>query len=330
MKFKREEIEPVLQESENEQRVQSGLAEEMKVYQNNEVIKEGETVYIDMDMLRPNGKNMYNISQIEKLSDLIRLSGGILQNIIVLPADPDGYYTITTGERRWRAAKLLKEQGLYPEKFDGKVPCMIRGLDDIDLPLSQEMKEKFAILTTNQYRDKSDGEKMMEMQEWRNIIAALRAAGAEYLPLHLTDGEQVKIKGIPTRELLAGQLGISTGQVSRMENVEKKGSSQLINMLLNDSLDLSAAEEIIRVDEQKQNAVLRQLKKKQKNPDSKITKIEVKKQVEKKLEKIYLERETVSRELEVIVSSMKDTITLSESEYKTYQKWIKQMKKILL
>lgn len=327
MKFKREETKPALQKLGIEQTVRT---EEPAVLQDSGEFSEGETVYIDMDMLRPNSKNMYSMSQIEKLSDLIKLSGGILQNIIVLPADQEGYYTITTGERRWRAAKLLQEKGLYPERFGGKVPCTIRGLDNIDLPLSQEMKERFAILTTNQYRDKSDGEKMMEMQEWRKIIDELRAAGAEYLPLHLTEGEPVKIKGVSTRELVAGQLGVSTGQVSRMENVEKKGSPQLINMLLSDSMNLSAAEEMIRVDERKQDAVLRQLKKKQDDPDRKITKIEVKKQVEKKLEKIYLERETVSRELEVIVSGMKDTAALTESEYKTYQKLIKQLKKILL
>lgn len=323
MKFKREEDKVALQ---NVVQTENVVEDKKEQIESNRTVKDGETVYLDMDKLRPNSNNMYSMTQIEKLGDLIKLSGGILQNIIVLPEDEEGYYTITTGERRWRAARLLQEKGLYPEKFEGKVPCTIRSLDDIDLPIGKEMKEQFAILTTNQYRDKSDGEKMMEMQEWKKIIAALREAGAEYLPMHLTDGEQVKIKGTPTRELLAGQLGVSTGQIARMETVEKKGSPQLLDMLMNDSMDLSAAEEMLRLNEQEQNETLRQLKRKQRN---KITKTEVKAQVEKKLEKKQLDRNTVQDELESITNNMRDTVTLTDSEYKNYTKLIDQLKKIL-
>ena len=325
MKFKREEDRGATQES-----VQTGsIADDKKEeLERNGTVTEGETVYIDMDKLRPNSNNMYSMSQIEKLGDLIKLSGGILQNIIVLPADEEGVYTITTGERRWRAARLLRDKRLYPEKFEGKVPCTIRGLDDIDLPIGKEMKERFAILTTNQYRDKTDGEKMMEMQEWKKIIEALRSAGAEYLPMHLTDGEQVKIKGTPTRDLLAGQLGVSTGQIARMETVEKKGSPQLLNMLMKDTLDLSAAEEMLRLNEQEQNKTLRQLKRKQQDSE-KITKAEVKAQVEKRLEKKQLDRNTVHVELENITNHMSDMITLTDSEYKNYTKLIDKLKKIL-
>lgn len=297
-------------------------------FESNGTATEGGTVYLDMDKLRPNSKNMYSMSQIEKLGDLIKLSGGILQNIIVLPADEEGYYTITTGERRWRAARLLKEKGMYPEKFDGKVPCTIRGLDDIDLPISKEMKEQFAILTTNQYRDKTDGEKMMEMQAWKQIIDELRSAGAEYLPMHLTDGEQVKIKGTSTRELLAGQLGVSTGHVSRMEAVEKKGSPQLLDMLMNDMLDLSAAEEMLRLNEQEQKKTLQQLRRKYGDRE-KITKAEVKVQVEKKLEKKQLDKEAVRLELQEIAEQMDESIILTDSEYKNYTKLLDRLKKIL-
>ena len=73
------------------------------------------TVYIDMDHLRPNKRNEYKMTDIENLSAMIKLSGGILQNLIVRPDEEEGYYIITTGERRWRAARLLRDQGEYPE-----------------------------------------------------------------------------------------------------------------------------------------------------------------------------------------------------------------------
>ena len=50
-----------------------------------------ETVYIDMDRLRPNSKNEYKMSEIEKLSSMIKQAGGIWQNHIVKTADSHGY-----------------------------------------------------------------------------------------------------------------------------------------------------------------------------------------------------------------------------------------------
>ena len=64
------------------------------------------TDYIDMDKLQPNEMNHYQTEKIEELAEAIKLAGGILQNIIVKPEDENGMYTITTGERRWRACLL--------------------------------------------------------------------------------------------------------------------------------------------------------------------------------------------------------------------------------
>ena len=40
--------------------------------------------------------------------------------MIVKPQNEDGYYVLTTGERRWRAACLLRDRGEYPESIRGK------------------------------------------------------------------------------------------------------------------------------------------------------------------------------------------------------------------
>ena len=61
----------------------------------------------------------------------------------------------------------------------------------------------------------------------------------------------------------------------------------------------------------------------------KITKTEVKAQVEKKLEKKQLDRNTVQAELEKITNNMADTVTLTDSEYKSYTKLVDKLKKIL-
>ena len=246
------------------------------------------TVYLDMDLLQPNKRNEYQMTEIEQLSAMIKLAGGILQNIIVSPANEEGHYTITTGERRWRAALLLRDKGEYPETLHNKVPCTIQNPQEIDLPLDDAGKEDFAILVTNQYRSKTDGEKYMEYQKWRNII------------------KQLKIKGTSTRELVATQMGVSTGQISRYENIEKRGSEDLIERLMNDELNLSEAEKEIASSKKKN-------------------------QRRKQEKQVTINRDIVITELREIMSTVTDeSIIMTEMQYKKYTDAIKQLKKLLI
>ena len=196
---------------------------------NSEVLKEvkhtvdgskNEIVYIDMDKIRPNSRNQYEMTEIEEMAGMIKLAGGILQNLIVKPMDEEGYYVLTTGERRWRGARLLRDRNEYPAIFDNKVPCVIQDPVEIELPLNDEDKENFAILVTNQYRVKTDAILYMEMLQWKRIISNLKKAGVEYLPKEFGSDQEIKLKGKRTRELVAEQMNLSTGQVARFEKIE--------------------------------------------------------------------------------------------------------------
>lgn len=265
------------------------------------------TVYLDMDLLQPNKRNEYQMTEIEQLSAMIKLAGGILQNIIVSPANEEGHYTITTGERRWRAALLLRDKGEYPETLHNKVPCTIQNPQEIDLPLDDAGKEDFAILVTNQYRSKTDGEKYMEYQKWRNIIKQLRRSGVKYLPSGYDEEDtQIEIKGTSTRELVATQMGVSTGQISRYENIEKRGSEDLIERLMNDELNLSEAEKEIASSKKKN-------------------------QRRKQEKQVTVNRDIVITELREIMSTVTDeSIIMTEMQYKKYTDAIKQLKKLLI
>lgn len=265
------------------------------------------TVYLDMDLLQPNKRNEYQMTEIEQLSAMIKLAGGILQNIIVSPANEEGHYTITTGERRWRAALLLRDKGEYPETLHNKVPCTIQNPQEIDLPLDDAGKEDFAILVTNQYRSKTDGEKYMEYQKWRNIIKQLRRSGVKYLPSGYDEEDtQIEIKGTSTRELVATQMGVSTGQISRYENIEKRGSEDLIERLMNDELNLSEAEKEIASSKKKN-------------------------QRRKQEKRVTVNRDIVITELREIMSTVTDeSIIMTEMQYKKYTDAIKQLKKLLI
>lgn len=52
---------------------------------------------------------------------------GLLQNLVVKPANDHGFYQITAGERRWRAIGRLIEEGLWHDD----IPCRIYDGDEI-------------------------------------------------------------------------------------------------------------------------------------------------------------------------------------------------------
>ena len=283
------------------------------------------TVYIDMRQIKPNDRNMYEMSEIEKLADMIKMSRGILQNLIVKPADEDGMYTLTTGERRWRAANYLRERGEYPPELNNTVPCTVVDPQTIDLPLSPEAKEDFAILVTNQYRNKTDGETYMEIMKWRKIFSELRKQGVEFLASDLETGKQeVQIKGIKTRKLVADQVGISTGQVSRYEDVERNGSDKVMEMLMRDNIDLSTAEKLTKLSRQDQEEVMTETE-----GEKEAIVRAVNERMERRQNKLTLSRTYVEEELGQLMQEMPNEITISPAAKRQYRRAVDLLKSLL-
>lgn len=283
------------------------------------------TVYIDMRQIKPNDRNMYEMSEIEKLADMIKMSRGILQNLIVKPADEDGMYTLTTGERRWRAANYLRERGEYPPELNNTVPCTVVDPQTIDLPLSAEAKEDFAILVTNQYRNKTDGETYMEIMKWRKIFSELRKQGVEFLASDLETGKQeVQIKGIKTRKLVADQVGISTGQVSRYEDVERNGSDKVMEMLMRDNIDQSTAEKLTKLSRQDQEEVMTETE-----GEKEAIVRAVNERMERRQNKLTLSRTYVEEELGQLMQEMPNEITISPAAKRQYRRAVDLLKSLL-
>lgn len=283
------------------------------------------TIYIDMMKIQPNERNMYEMSEIEKLADMIKMSGGILQNLIVKPADENGMYTLTTGERRWRAANYLRERGEYPAELNNTVPCTVIDPLAINLPLSDEQKEDFAILVTNQYRNKSDGETYMEIVKWRKIFSELRKQGMEYLASDPETGKpEVKIKGTKTRNLVADQMGISTGQVSRYEDVEKRGSEKVMEMLMRDEIDLSTAEKLSKLPNEEQDVVISES-----GGQKEAIVRSVKEKIDRQENRILLTRASVENELMELIKEMPDKISLNPAAEKQYRRAVDKLKNLL-
>lgn len=79
-------------------------------------------------------KRGFDPESLRSLADSILAQGGVLQNLVVRPMDPDadetGPFEILAGERRWRAYALLIAEGKAVD--DVALPCAVRALGDDD------------------------------------------------------------------------------------------------------------------------------------------------------------------------------------------------------
>ena len=93
-----------------------------------------------------------------------------MQPLHVDDPDPEtGTYKLLGGERRLTAIDLLIEDESVTEwTKDTLIPCVVRGKDAVKLDLSDENKERYAIITTNkEQRIYTDADRYMEIQEWK-------------------------------------------------------------------------------------------------------------------------------------------------------------------
>lgn len=74
-----------------------------------------------------NARKRINATKLAELAENIAHEG-VLQNIVVRPAEKKGHYFITAGSRRFRAVNLLIEQGRLPKNFE--FDCMVKQIDE--------------------------------------------------------------------------------------------------------------------------------------------------------------------------------------------------------
>ena len=295
-----------------------------------------EVVNIDMDLIAPNEKNDFSIDELDELAELIVMSDGILQPLILLPErNEQGMYILTTGERRWRAAKLLKEQGRYPAKYKNTVPCIFRDPKDIELPLSNDTKELFSIMVTNQYRHKKEADQLMEVKNWTRIFQELKDNGEEYIPEQLAllagtarygengEYEPERLVGQKMKTLVSAHVGISEGKVQQINKVEKNASDELMDKLLNNEVSFAAAEKMLERPEEEQNKLLEE------TTGEKIEVKEVEKRIEEIEKKKVISKQQVESDLKKILERCSQEVELGSKEYKKYLNALNQLERVL-
>lgn len=144
------------------------------------------------------------------------------------------------GNRRLTAMKKLLEEGDTRWQM---VPCVVSNPPELDLPISDELKELYALTTTNaEQRSKTDHDKMLDIQAMRRIYTALKDAGyplAEY-----------------QRSFVAANLNMSESQVQRLEYLDGHLNDGFKQLMAAEKLPSTVATMISKLPEEDQAALL--------------------------------------------------------------------------
>lgn len=306
-------------------KVGAGLLNEVSKSQT----KETKICYITRNEIEKNKKNEYSISDIESLMWSISQMG-LLQPLHVMPLS-NGNYKLLGGERRLTAIdRLIEDPTVEKWTDDTLIPCVVKDPKDMELPLSDELKEIFAIVTTNkEARKYTDADRLMEIREWKRIIEALRENGVESIPYPAEDGEeqQIVIRGEKTRDILAKATGLSRGSINKFEKLEKQGNEAVKKAVMEGDASVHTASEMIdMLNEQEQIELVEDAKK----TGEVITVQHVKEKAEKREESNTLTVAKFQKDLKPIMKRLKAIeVCLDEERQMRYNNCIKELKQLL-
>lgn len=195
-----------------------------------------EQIMLPISKITPNKKNMYSVDEgeIDLLVEAIRNVGGLKQPLEVLD-NGDGTYRLTTGQRRWTALqKLAKEDEKYK-----LAPCIIADLAEVDLPIDDELKEKYLISVTNYAnRHYTDAD---YYNEYLNLKEIYQAA--------VKNGYKLSQK---MRNKIAEDLNLSPAQVGKMDYINKHATEDVVEALKQNTVNIAQANDIAHLEPEEQ------------------------------------------------------------------------------
>lgn len=249
--------------------------------------------HVPRNMIEKNEKNDRSMNGIGELAWSIQHCG--LKNPLHVKRTPTGF-KLLGGERRLTAIDtLIADEDIEDWNEETLIPVVVQDFDAIDLPLNDEMKELFAMVTTNkEARKYTDGDKAKEIQEWKLVISALRVAGVEKLTLSKR-GRKVtqQIKGLPTREILSSTTNMSRGTINAFEKVANQGSEAVNEALLSNDISVHVANQIIDSSDSKEEQ------------DETIQKIKESGDANRVIAEVKLNKEKIKAERETLKENQK-------------------------
>ena len=252
--------------------------------------------YINIDRIRRNEKNFYEIVDIEALAEDIKLNG-LNHNLVVRKLDND-MYELISGERRYTALSKLVNEG---NKEFNLVPCKVIESNDID-------SEIILIQANAQSRELTEVEKLTQVERLQELYKIKKK-----------NGEKVPGK---IRDIIANDLKLSPTQVGRYERINNKLIPELKAIIEQGNLTIANASEFSSLSEENQRVILNIIDdetnmSKQEAIDlkNKLKKIEEEKELE--LKKAYEEKELELKRLE---EEKKNQVSKLKSENENLKK----------
>lgn len=238
--------------------------------------------YIDIEKIRKNKNNFYEITDIDELVEDISING-LNHNLVVRPIE-NGYELIS-GERRYTALNKLVERG--EDKFK-KVPCKISDLNDLD-------SEIVLIQANAQSRELSDADKLKQIERLTELYNIKKSKGE-------------KVGKI--RDKIAKDTGLSPAQVGRYSAISKGLIKELKDVLEKGNLSISNASEFAVLSEENQRLILSVIKN-----EISISKNEAN-ELKNKFKKIEKDKEDLLSKEEKYISEIKNLKDKNETTRK--------------
>lgn len=180
-----------------------------------------EIMNIDVHDLIPSKDNFYHVD--DELKRSIELVG-VLQPLLVSRPE-NGKYKVIAGHRRRLAVLSLLEEGKEEMRL---VPCVFK---------KEDIRDRLALIMANNFRDKTDWEKMMEAVQAEELAKELK--------------KEYSLNG-RTREVLAEITGTTEAQLGRYKSIYNNLSSRLMKHFKENTINISVAVELCGMSEEGQ------------------------------------------------------------------------------
>lgn len=193
---------------------------------------------ISINKIYSNAKNFYSMPDIEQLAQDI-YAVGLLENLTVVYAPSEsGDYRLIAGERRWRALKLLVEQGHKEFEF---VSCQVK-------TPAEENEEIVQLIIANTYRNKTVKDILEEEQKLKETLQRMKKDGLTLQGYKLDSGR--------LRDIIADMLKMPITKIAQIESINKRLIPKFTEELKEGRLTFSAAYELSGMTEEEQNDML--------------------------------------------------------------------------
>ncbi len=194
---------------------------------------------ISIDKMYSNDRNFYSMSAVEELADTIR-AVGLIENMAVA-YDPceHGEYRIISGEKRWRALKLLVKNG--HEEFQ-TATCQI-------LTPAEGHEETVQLIIANAYRNKTVRDQLEEASHLKESLQYMRDHGLTL--------QGISMEG-KIRDVVARIMRTSSTKIAQIDSINNNLIPEYREQLVNSQLTFSAAYELSGMSEEDQQWMLEQ------------------------------------------------------------------------